>query len=339
MSTALHVEPLALPLRSPFRIAHGTSRERTNALMRWGDALGEGALPPYYPHDYDDVERYVRRLNKTGALDDTDALHLDDALGRLPPGPAPARCAVDLALHDRWGRALGQPLYRLWGLNPNDAPASAVTLSLPDNPDAFREQVRDLREQPILKLKLGGTDNDPAIVEAAREESDAEIGVDVNGGWSVERATRLIPRIAECDLAYVEQPIASKDAADWKRLREELPLDAPPLVADESVQDASDVLRLAEAVDGVNVKLAKAGGLRGTRRLITLARALGLSVLLGCMIESSIALTAAAHLAPLADHLDLDAQWHLASDPFRGVAVERGRLHLPDAPGLGVRPA
>ena len=333
----LTVEPLELRLKTPFRIAHGTSTTRTNVLVRLGDGVGEGALPPYYPYTFEEVKTYLERLDPNALLGD-DPLALEDALDRLPPGPAPARTAVDIALHDHWGRQLGHPLYRLWGLNPARAPLSSITLPIPETLDDLPAQMEALASFPLLKLKLGTGDpeRDEAIVRTARETTDAQLCVDANSAWSLDEAVQIIPRLAAYDLLFIEQPLPKDDLNAWLRLRRRLPGDIPPLIADESVQSAADLLALAGAVDGVNLKLAKASGLRETRRMIALARALGLQVMLGCMIESSVALTAAAHLAPLVDFADLDGYLHLANDPFEGMTMERGRLTIPNGPGPGV---
>ncbi len=334
----LSVESLKIHLKTPFRIAHGASTVRTNVLVRLGNGVGEGALPPYYPYRFDEVKAYLESLDPAVLIGD-DPSALEDALDRLPPGPAPARTAVDIALHDHWGRHLGQPLYRLWGLNPTRAPASSITLSIPESLDGLRAQIEDLDGFPIIKLKLGTgrPEHDEALVRTARETTQAQLCVDANCAWTVEEAAEVIPRLAAYDLMFVEQPLPQDDHDAWRRLRRSLPADMPLLFADESIQTPADILALAEAVDGVNLKLAKAGGLRATRRMITLARALGLQVMLGCMIESSVALTAAAHLAPLVDFADLDSYLHLANDPFEGATMERGIVRLPDGPGLGVK--
>jgi L-alanine-DL-glutamate epimerase-like enolase superfamily enzyme len=343
--------PLPLPLQTPFRTAHGASEQRTNAFVTLDDGehtfFGEGALPPYYPHDVEDVARYVETLDPDALLAGP-PFALDAALARLPAdGPAPARCAVDLTLHDRWARALGRPLYELLGLDPSDAPSSSVTLSLPDDLDTLRERARAHRSAPVLKLKLGADsiEKDEQAVRIVQEEIAQEetgpdntgtlLGVDANEAWTVEDAATIIPRLA--GLLFVEEPIRERDPEAWHRLHEQLSGSAhPPLIADESVQEARDIARLAPWVDGINVKLAKAGGLAGARQWIATARALELQVLLGCMIESSLAVTAAAHLAPLADFADLDGALSLTDDPFDGVQLRDGRLHLPDRPGLGV---
>ena len=331
------VEPLELHLKTPFRIAHGSSTVRTNVLVRIGDGVGEGALPPYYRYRFADVKAYLDRLDPA-TLIGNDPAALEDALDRLPPGPASARAAVDIALHDLWGRHLGHPLYRLWGLNPTRAPVSSVTLSIPENLDALRQQIQALDGFPILKLKLGtgSPEGDEALVRTAREATRARLCVDANCAWTVDEAARLIPRLGAYDLLFIEQPLPQDDHDAWSRLRRRLPTDAPPLIADESLQTPADILALADAVDGINIKLAKAGGLRAARRMITLARTLGLHVMLGCMIESAVALTAATHLAPLADFADLDSYLYLANDPFEGATLDRGRILLPDGPGLGV---
>ena len=334
----LTAEPLTLSLKTPWRIAHGASTTRTTALVRLGDALGEGALPPFFPWRFEAVQAYVEALD-ADALLRADPLALDATLDALPPGPPPALAALDLALHDRWGRALGHPLYRLWGLSPERAPASTLSFSIPEHPGEIADQIARAPGFTAYKLKLGSgdVDHDAAVVQAARAATDARLLVDANGGWTVEQAAWIIPRLGELGVVLVEQPLPAGAQEAWHTLRRRLPAEAPPLFADESVQTAADVLALSGALGGINVKIAKCGGIRAVRRLIVLARALGLGVMLGCMIESSIALTAAAHLAPLADFIDLDGTIHLADDPFEGMRLtDAGRVTVPERPGLGV---
>jgi L-alanine-DL-glutamate epimerase-like enolase superfamily enzyme len=342
----LSCRPLQLLLQTPFRTAHGTDRARTNALVELTDAdersfFGEGALPPYYPHDVADVHDYVKALD-AAALLDRPPFALEAALARLPEGPPPARCAVDLALHDRWARHLGRPLYELLGLDPSDAPPSSVTLSLTGDLEALREKARAERERPVLKLKLGAgaIEQDERAVRTVQEETDAALGVDANEAWTVEEAAALIPHLP--DLLFVEEPIRERSPSAWQSLAGRLQGRGPhaPLIADESIQRPADITRLAPSVDGANVKIAKAGGIAGARRWIAVAQALGLKVLLGCMIESSLAVTAATHLAPKADFTDLDGARSLAEDPFAGARIDAdGQLSLPERPGLGAAPA
>ncbi|GIV61761.1 MAG: dipeptide epimerase [Rhodothermaceae bacterium] len=335
----LSVRTRTLRLRTPFRIAHGTSTERQNLFVHLGEGVGEGALPPYLGVSIREAVAYLQRLDVASLLA-ADPPPLTHVLEALPPGPAPARAAVDLALHDHWAQRLGHPLYRLWGLDPSRAPLSTVTLSIPDHPAALQPALQRLDHPPRIKLKLGSGDlhHDLTLARAARQATTAELGIDANGAWSLREAAEVIPRLAELDLLFIEQPIPAGDPDDWHRLRRLLPRDLPPLIADESVRHTDDVFALAGAADGINVKLAKAGGLLPARHLIAVARALDMKVLLGCMIESSLALTAAAHLASLADFLDLDGMLHLADDPFEGLHFERGRVTPPDRPGHGAIP-
>ncbi len=333
----LLVEPITLNLKTPFRIAHGTSTARHNVLVHLGDGLGEGSPVPYYGYSQEETVAYLQRLDPDVLLGD-DPLALEDALDRLPPGPGPARAAIDIALHDQWARQLGQPLYRLWGLNPARAPLSSLTLSISEDENELRRRVRAAEGFPILKLKLGTGDleADEAIVRLVRQETGVQLCVDANSAWRVDEAAQIIPRLAAYDLLFIEQPIPRTDVEDWHRLRRRLPHDVLPLIADESVRQARDIPPLAGAADGINIKLTKAGGLREARRMIVLARALGMQVMLGCMVESSIGITAAAHLAPLVDFADLDGNLDVANDPYVGVKMEAGRLHLPSGAGLGV---
>ncbi len=333
----LTVEPITLNLKIPFRIAHGTSVSRESVLVHVEDGVGEGAIMPYYNYSQAELVAYLQNLDLERLLGD-DPLALEDALDRLPPGPAPARNGIDTALHDFWAKQLGQPLYRLWGLNPNQTPVSSITIGIPEDEEELRQRVGAVEGFPLLKLKLGQGDlaANEAIVRLVREETDAQICVDANSAWSVEEAAQIIPRLAAYDLLFIEQPLPRTDIRDWHRLRPLLPGNMPPLIADESVQQAGDILALSGGADGINIKLTKAGGLREARRMITLARTLGMKVMLGCSVESSVGITAAAHLAPLVDFADLDGNLNVANDPYTGVRMEKGRLHLPQEPGLGV---
>jgi L-alanine-DL-glutamate epimerase-like enolase superfamily enzyme len=196
------------------------------------------------------------------------------------------------------------------------------------------------RAYKLIKLKLGSGDwrTDWRLVKIAREETAAPLCVDANGGWSVDDSLAIIPRLAEMGIVFVEQLIAKDNLAGWRTLRESLPGKHPPLIADESVQGVESVPPLVGIADGINVKLAKCGGLRPARQMILLTRAYGMKVMIGCMVESSVAVTAAAQLAPLADFADLDGNLLITNDPYRGLRVDAGRVTLPDAPGLGVKP-
>ena len=335
------VTPLPLHLRHPFRIAHGTSTIRNNALITLGDGIGEAALPPYYPTTFEDVKTYVEGVSHL--LQDvmvSDPLELIATLDRLPKGPSPAKAAIDQALHDLWGKRLGLPLYKLLGLSQKHIPASSYALPIPESLEHLDQQLATLLDFPFLKLKLGSGDveMDLAITRRTREQYAGQLCVDVNGGWTLDQAVWAIPAMHELDLVFVEQPIRPKENDEWHLLKRLLPEASPPLIADESVQGLDDIFELAGAVQGINIKLAKCGGIRMAQQMISLARSLDMSVILGCMIESSVALTAAAHLGALVDYLDLDGQLHLAQDPFSGLSFNSGVITLPERPGLGVVP-
>lgn len=344
MATTIEIEPLSLTLRTPFTLSYGTTTVRENLLvcLRTGDAiaLGEAAIVPYYDVTADSVRAH---LTGRAALDavNHDPLHLDDALDALSSIPSSfARAALDIALHDRWASQLGQPLFRLWGLNPARCPATSFTIAMDDDETAYRERVRVAGERfRLLKIKLGGPagwESDWRRVQAARQVTSAALCVDANSGWDVPSAQQIIPRLGELGVVFVEQPLPRNDLEGWRALRRSLPPDHPPLFADESVQGVDSIAPLAGLADGINIKLAKCGGLRAARQMITLARTLGMQVMLGCMVESSVAVTAAAHLAPAVDYADLDANLLIANDPFEGVLLDGDRLILPDRPGLGV---
>jgi len=219
-------------------------------------------------------------------------------------------------------------------------PVSSYALPIPNSLEHLDEMLSSLTDFPFLKLKIGSgdTDYDEAIVRRTREQFDGQLCVDVNANWPIHVAVDMIHRMEDTNLAFIEQPIPAREIDDWHLLRRLLGHSPTPLIADESVQGSEDVIALAGAADGINIKLAKAGGIRPAMQLISLGRSLDLSIMLGCMIESSIALTAAAHLGPLTDWLDLDGPMHLAADPYSGLTFDRGTITLSDRPGLGVVP-
>lgn len=323
-------EPVTLNLRTTFRIAHGASDQRHNVLVHLDEGIGEAAAVSYHGETQAGIMAYLSKL--PAPLGD-DPFQIEETLHRLPPGSQAARAAVDIALHDLWGRRLGQPLYRLFGLNPERIPPTSFTIAM-DEPAAMAERARN-SGWPILKIKLGSP-NDEAMVAAIRGATSARLRVDVNGGWSREQAATLIPRLARYGLELIEQPLPIGDLEGLRWLRAQN--FGVPLFADESVKTARDVALHAGAVDGVVIKIMKSGGLREAWRAIQTARALGMQVMLSCMIETSVGVTAAAHLAPLCDYVDLDGPLLITNDPFQGVSYEGARLHLPAGPGLGVVP-
>jgi L-alanine-DL-glutamate epimerase-like enolase superfamily enzyme len=324
----IEIEPLSLRLRQPFAIAHGVSTTRENVLVRIEGGLGEAAAVPYLGETRDRIVADLQRVDLSGAHD---PFALADLLDQLPSASAAARAAVDMALYDAFGQRLGQPLYRLLGLNPDRIPPSSFTIAIAE-PEQMAAEAR-ASALPVLKLKLGAV-GDEARIAAVRAATTRPLRADANAGWSRQQAARLLPLLFEHGVTLIEQPLAAGDLGglrDLSRLSRR-----PAIYADEGIRSTADILAHAGVVDGIVVKLAKCGGIRAALRDITLARALGLEVLLSCMIESSLAVTAAAHIAPLCQHVDLDGPLLILDDPFEGVIYRDGRLILPDRPGLGV---
>lgn len=321
-------EPVTLNLKTTFRIAHGASDHRYNVIAYLDEGMGEGAAVAYHNETQQGIMDYLASARDT--LGD-DLYRLEDVLAALPPGSQAARAAIDIALHDLWGKRLGQPLYRLLGLDPLRLPQTSFTIAM-DEPEvmAQRAQASGL---PIIKIKLGSPD-DEAIVRAIRSTTAAKLRVDANAGWTREQAASLIPRLAQYDLEFVEQPLPKGDIDGLRWLRAQK-LGAP-IFADESIKTAKDVAAHAGAVDGVVIKLMKSGGIREAIRAIHVARALEMQVMIGCMIETSIGVTAAAHIAPLCDYADLDGPLLIGNDPYSGVRYEGANMVLPNEPGLGV---
>jgi L-alanine-DL-glutamate epimerase-like enolase superfamily enzyme len=332
----LVVEPWRLSLRDTFRIAREASDLRDNVLVRVRDAsglegVGEAAPSPYYGQSAASVSDALQRLSWPA---DSDAFVLEDLLAALAPqleGQSSALAALDMALHDLVGKRLGAPLHRLWGLNAAKAPLTSYTIGLASL-DEIRRKTEQAAPYKILKVKLGG-DQDKQIIATIRQVTDVPIRVDANAAWSVSEALENLRWLKDEGIELVEQPLPKDDLDGMAQVTEASPL---PVIADESACTPRDVVKLAGRVHGINIKLAKCGGLREALKMIHIARAAGMQVMLGCFIESSVGITAAAQLSPLVDYADLDGHLLLAQDPARGVGVEEGRLVLPQGPGIGV---
>ena len=320
-----------LQLRHPFKIARrATDVSRQVISVEIDGGIGETAPARLYGETVQTVsvalEAIAPALPKDlDAIQDVMAV-VDATLG----GNYAAKSAIDMALHDRLGKRLGVPLYQLWGLNPHKTPCTSFTIGL-DEPEVMAEKTRHAEAYPILKVKLG-TPQDIEILQKLREVTDKPIYVDANTAWTPKEAVRKIRELARYGVELVEQPTKPDDLVGLKFVREHSEL---PIIADESVKRASDIPALAECVDGINIKLVKCGGLLEAYRMISVARAHGLSVMLGCMIESSLGITAAAHLTPLVDYADLDGHLLIANDPYTGVSLDKGKLILPNRPGIG----
>jgi L-alanine-DL-glutamate epimerase-like enolase superfamily enzyme len=333
----MEVEVLELRTKHPFVIARGGQSDHRTVWVRLidGDGLegwGEAAPSKFYGETPDSV---IAALKVYSALLPDDPFKLEEAERAWEAklrGNAAARAALSSALHDLVGKRLGVPIYRLWGLDPCMAPRSTFTIGL-DAPERIKAKVQEAEEFPILKVKLG-TDRDLEILRAIRDATDKELRVDANCGWTVKRALRMLPILDEFGVTVLEQPLPPQDHDGLAAITAQADI---PVIADESCLTTVDIPPLVGKVDGINIKLAKCGGLREALRMIAVARAHGLMVMVGCMIESSLGITAAAHVTPLVDIVDLDGAALLSDDPFVGARIDGGQVTLPSEPGLGVR--
>jgi len=301
--------------------------------------VGEASFSRRYGESLESLQEAIESAKPLFAK--ADPLHFAEiaaALQNLCEGQNSAKAALDMALMDWAGKKIGLPLFKLWGLNPTQTPISSFTIGI-DTPEMMQQKIRAAEEFPILKIKLG-TARDEEIMRAVREVTAKPLRVDANEGWKrKEEALEKISWLAPFNVEFVEQPLPAGRLDDVRWLRQQLQQRQikMPLFADEDSKTSRDLPALAGAYDGVNIKLMKSGGLQEALRMIYLARALGLKIMLGCMIESSVGITAAAHLAPLVDYADLDGHLLISNDPFAGVQMQNGKMTLPEAPGLGVR--
>jgi L-alanine-DL-glutamate epimerase-like enolase superfamily enzyme len=243
------------------------------------------------------------------------------------------KSAISAALHDLAGKKLGIPVHKMWGLDPARAPFSSFTIAIAASDAELRERIAQAAAYPVLKIKLG-TDRDEQIIRTVRDAApDKILRVDANAAWNPKSALRMIEILRELAVEYVEQPLPPHDVDGLRFVRERSPL---PVIADESCVVAADIPRLVGVVDGINIKLSKCGSLREALRMIATARAHNMMVMAGCMIETSLGITAAAHFAPLLDFADFDGAALLADDPYVGATIAGGRIQIPSGPGLGV---
>ncbi len=330
-------EIVNLKTRYPFVIARGGYAAHENVIVKIVDddgieGFGEAAPNRYYGES---VATVVSALDQfapvLGSADGWSLEAIDTSLDRVLRGNYSAKSAISSALHDIVGKRLGVSVYRLWGLDAADAGESSFTIGIADN-EGLKQRVADAAEYPILKVKLG-TDRDMEIVRIVREAAPQKrLRVDANAAWTASHAVKMIDFLADNDVEMVEQPVAQHDIEGFRFVRARSKL---PIFADESCLLSTDVPKLAGAVDGVNLKLAKCGSLREAIKIVHTARAFGLSVMAGCMIESSLGISAIAQLAPLLDHADFDGAALLSNDPYDGVKIANGRIALTDMPGIG----
>ena len=328
------IENVALRLRTPFRIAYGVSETRQAFLLRWEDgSWGEGTIPPYYHVAAADMLNFWQRTAHR-----TDPL--PTRIGEIEAwidtnGPAPARSAIDLALHDRLARQAGVPLHQFLGLASSPNLPTSFTIPI-DTPEAMAQMAMQAQKYHVLKIKLEGDDSVARIAAIRAARPDVRLRVDANAAWTPAEAIAQINILANYGLEMVEQPVAKGDIIGMGIVQKNTDV---PIVADESVQTLADVEALAAAeVRGINLKLMKVGGISPALKILRRCHDLGLRVMLGCMVETSLGVTAMAHLASLADWVDLDAPLLIANDPFEGIQFDdAGRISVPNRAGIGAK--
>ncbi len=326
-SLELTVSPLDLPLVHTFTIARSSDSVAHTALvrLRWGsiDALGESSPSARYNESVASVSAGLH-AHALGS----DPYALDALLAGLPPAQ---RCGLDVALHDCIAKDVDRPLWRLLGVDPHETPLTSFTIGIAPL-DETLAKVREVGAHPVIKIKLG-TGAEVETIAAIRDIYTGTIRIDANEGWTPESAVAILGELARYDIEFCEQPIPAGAPEQLRWIRERSKI---AIVTDEDSKDAADLPALIGCVDGINIKLVKCGGIRGALAMIHTARALGFKIMLGCMVESAILTTAAAHLSPLVDWADLDGPFLVADDPFAGITYAGGKIVLPSGSGLGV---
>lgn len=334
----LSFKPNELKLRHAFNLARNSRTTTPDVLVQLEyDGIvgyGEASMPPYLGESIESVTKFLGNLD-LGQFNDP--FRIEEILSYVD-GTAPdnraAKASVDIALHDLLGKIMGQPWYKIWGLSPEKTPNTSFTIGI-DKADVVRQKVDEAAPYKVIKVKMG-LDNDKELVEIIRSKTDKPLCVDANQGWTdKEKALDMCHWLKERGCMFVEQPFDKKMIDETAWLRERSPL---PIIADEFCQRIPDVMRAYQVYDGINIKLMKSTGLHEAYKMAVFAKSLGMKLMIGCMTETSCAISAAAQLAPMADWVDLDGNLLIANDSFDGVKVVDGKITLTDKPGIGATP-
>jgi L-alanine-DL-glutamate epimerase-like enolase superfamily enzyme len=335
--TMFEVKTRRIFLQHTWTISRNSSDYKDNVFVRItrDGVTGYGEAAPNVRYGEDHIKTMDRINGVKTLLEQYDWWHfseLKEEIFKSITDQNCARCALDIAIMDWIGKKLNVPLYKFFGVDKNKAAITSYSIGI-DTPEVIKQKIREAEPYPVLKIKVG-RDNDEEIMDAVRSVTDKVVRVDANEGWKTkEVALEKIKWLKTMGVEFVEQPMPADMLEETRWLRDHVDL---PIIADEAVKTAADIPKLATAYDGINIKLMKAGGIQEAMRMIHLAKAMNLKIMLGCMIESSVAIAAAAHLAPFVDWADLDGNLLLKEDPFSGLKVEKGQIILNDKPGLGV---
>jgi L-alanine-DL-glutamate epimerase-like enolase superfamily enzyme len=332
----LSYRPYELQLKHVFTVATN-SRTTTPVVLTSLEydgvtGFGEASMPPYLGESHESVLNFLSKVNLEQFSDPFLMEDILDYIEGVMPGNYAAKASLDIALHDLTGKLLGQPWFRLWGLNPEKTPLTSFTIGI-DTAEVVREKTLEASAFKLLKIKLG-RDNDREMIETVRSVTDVPIFVDVNQGWKDRNyALEMAHFLHENHAEFIEQPMPKEQIDDIAWLTERSPL---PIVADEALQTVNQLLNMKGIYSGINIKLMKCGGMHAAYKMITMARQMGMKVLIGCMTETSCAVSAAAQLSPMVDWADLDGNLLIANDIYEGMTVVDGRVTLPDRPGIGI---
>lgn len=330
--------PHTLYFKRPFKIAHGT-RSSTSIMITQIEhegiiGYGEASMPPYLGETHETASAFLNKARVLTASnkDPFQIIPLIEEIDTLVPGNTAAKASIDIALHDLVGKLQNKPCWELFNADKNNTPYTTYTLGI-DEPEITRQKIVEAKNYKILKVKLNGTD-DKRMIETIRNVTDKPIAIDVNQGWKDKHyALEMIEWLQNKNVLFIEQPLAKEDLDGAQWLFERSPL---PLYADESIQRYADIDKVKNCFHGINIKLMKCTGMYEANKMIRYARQMELKILIGCMSETSCAVSAAAQLTPFADHADLDGPLLIKNDLFEGIRFVNGKIELNEKPGIGV---
>lgn len=326
-----------LQLKHVFTIAKSSRTHTPTSIVKLEldgvTGIGEGAMPPYLGESHETAKKFIEKVDLTQFNDPFRMEEILDYVDSLAPKNAAIKSAIDIALHDLVGKLIGLPWFRIWGYNQEDTPNTSFTIGI-DKPEVVKEKTQEAKGFKILKVKLG-RGNDKEMINTIRTVTDVPLCVDVNQGWAVkEEALEMANWLKEQGIVFIEQPMPKEQIDDIAWLSDNSPL---PIVADESLQRLADLPKLFGVYSGINIKLAKCTGLREAHKMLNVARGFGMKVMIGCMTETSCAISAASQLSPMVDWADLDGNLLISNDIFEGVTVNEGKITLNEKPGIGIK--
>jgi len=327
----IKTEEYDIHLINTFRTTHGARDVMQVLIVNIDEGIGEASPVHYYGEDLNTVKNFIDKASEKIEADPYQLEKLSFDLERVGAFNYSAKAAIDMAMHDLTAKKLGIPLYKFFGITPRTDLATSFTISISD-PGSMKKQTEKNSGYHVYKVKVG-VPGDIEMVAAVRDATKAKIRVDANEGWNAKEAVSKIRELEKLDVEFIEQPLHRDDFDGFRILRTKTEL---PIIVDEGIFRSSDIPKYVGLADGINIKLSKSGGLREAMKMISVARAHKMKVMIGCMVETSVGITAAAQIASLVDYADLDGNILISDDPFKGVEIENGYIKLPDGPGLGV---